>query len=278
MRFIDDGILNVDDYLILNNIRQSNNSSHIHVNAIFSIKRKLIDSYDQYYKAAENKNICGIVEDVFFNIYKPSLQSFYKSENSFVSYISSYRSQTSIGLCMMCGSLQADTLDHFLAKDTYPQYSFFSKNLVPACACNDRKKIDKSSNLNPHFFKVCNKTLYRVEINNLDNLDNFELSIFPKISQYHPDYQVVLSHLENHILKYSGIMRYLKKQYDIIFKNPKKALVIKSRTITQEQLKEKIIEKVIISKISSESSNRWDVILYQGLLRENVLQYILSKI
>jgi len=41
------------------------------------------------------------------------------------------------GECPMCGYAQAASLDHYLPKSLYPEYSIFSVNLVPACpTCN----------------------------------------------------------------------------------------------------------------------------------------------
>lgn len=43
-------------------------------------------------------------------------------------------------LCPMCGVGYVRVLDHYLPKETYPEYSVFALNLVPACTrCNDTK-------------------------------------------------------------------------------------------------------------------------------------------
>jgi len=42
--------------------------------------------------------------------------------------------------CPFCGMGETSTLDHYLPKEAYPQFSIFSRNLVPACAsCNTLK-------------------------------------------------------------------------------------------------------------------------------------------
>ena len=46
------------------------------------------------------------------------------------------RTKLSPDVCSMCGGFNPDTLDHFFPKDDYPEYTVFSKNLVPACRCN----------------------------------------------------------------------------------------------------------------------------------------------
>lgn len=42
-------------------------------------------------------------------------------------------------VCPMCGSLKTGTADHYFPKDDFPEFSFFSKNLVPACDCNTKR-------------------------------------------------------------------------------------------------------------------------------------------
>ncbi len=47
--------------------------------------------------------------------------------------------QLSPNVCPMCGSLKTGTADHYLPKTDFPEYSFFSKNLIPACDCNTKR-------------------------------------------------------------------------------------------------------------------------------------------
>lgn len=47
----------------------------------------------------------------------------------------------SVARCPFCGISESSTLDHYLPKEQYPEFSVFPKNLVPSCAvCNTRKK------------------------------------------------------------------------------------------------------------------------------------------
>lgn len=46
-----------------------------------------------------------------------------------------------VARCPFCGISESSTLDHYLPKEQYPEFSIFPKNLVPSCAvCNTRKK------------------------------------------------------------------------------------------------------------------------------------------
>lgn len=46
-----------------------------------------------------------------------------------------------VARCPFCGISESSTLDHYLPKEQYPEFSVFPKNLVPSCGlCNIRKK------------------------------------------------------------------------------------------------------------------------------------------
>lgn len=47
----------------------------------------------------------------------------------------------SVARCPFCGISESSTLDHYLPKEKYPEFSVLPKNLVPSCAvCNTRKR------------------------------------------------------------------------------------------------------------------------------------------
>ncbi|MFD2235280.1 HNH endonuclease [Phaeospirillum tilakii] len=57
----------------------------------------------------------------------------------------------SVARCPFCGINESSTLDHYLPKEQYPEFSVFPKNLVPSCAvCNTRKRdriLDEGTNV-----------------------------------------------------------------------------------------------------------------------------------
>jgi hypothetical protein len=49
--------------------------------------------------------------------------------------------RVSVARCPFCGISESSTLDHYLPKEEYPEFSIFPENLVPSCAvCNTRKR------------------------------------------------------------------------------------------------------------------------------------------
>lgn len=57
----------------------------------------------------------------------------------------------SVARCPFCTISESSTLDHYLPKEQYPEFSVFPKNLVPSCAvCNTRKRdriLDEGTNV-----------------------------------------------------------------------------------------------------------------------------------
>lgn len=72
-----------------------------------------------------------------------SMRKHYDNQVRSLEFIDQIRHQLSAGVCPTCGSQAASTADHVLPKAAWPVYSFFSKNLVPACDQCNRKKSDK---------------------------------------------------------------------------------------------------------------------------------------
>ncbi|QUG87675.1 hypothetical protein GR140_02525 [Pseudomonas putida] len=65
-----------------------------------------------------------------------------------------------LGSCPMCGSLTLGTVEHYLPKTPFPEFSVFSWNLIPSCSSCNQKRGSKHVNgigyqlLHPMFDKV----------------------------------------------------------------------------------------------------------------------------
>lgn len=64
-------------------------------------------------------------------------------------------------LCPFCLLGQPTTLDHYIGKDEFPEYSFLVKNLIPCCyACNQVKDIGWRTNYNRRFIHFYNDDFF----------------------------------------------------------------------------------------------------------------------
>jgi hypothetical protein len=104
--------------------------------------------------------------------------------------------------CPFCGMGETSTLDHYLPKETYPQFSIFSRNLVPACAsCNTLKRDrirDEDTQvrlfLHPYFDDIPTRQFLRVDV--VLSADGLRLNFRVERPQGLP--QRTFRHLESH--------------------------------------------------------------------------------
>lgn len=68
----------------------------------------------------------GIAEDVSYAPLKEDLNGIYKAPPSVLNFIATLRSQLD-GVCPVCGRDALGTLDHYLPKANYAEFSFYSK-------------------------------------------------------------------------------------------------------------------------------------------------------
>lgn len=90
--------------------------------------------------APQKLDIEKTTEDNRKELIKTYNEKFAKQGSSGRGYYDRIMSNAQYGLCPLCGVNQADTLDHYLPKSSYPTLSFTPSNLIPACSsCNHSK-------------------------------------------------------------------------------------------------------------------------------------------
>lgn len=99
---------------------------------------------------------------------KNGLKADYSRVLKALSYIAEIRDELSPDVCPMCGSFGTGQADHFVPKATYPEFSLFARNLVPACKCNQTKLASyKGAHgeriLHPYFDKSLGKRILYLE-------------------------------------------------------------------------------------------------------------------
>lgn len=105
---------------------------------LWGIRHDMTRQYVKYIRAKGDVFGLGPKLCIAKNL-KDSLISHYSSEVKGLDVISDIRNKLSPTVCPMCGGKYPTTVDHFIPKDKYPEYSFFTKNLVPACSCNAKR-------------------------------------------------------------------------------------------------------------------------------------------
>lgn len=280
MKYISKDILDVDDFLNLEKIKQPHDN-HIHLKTVYEHKNDLKTAYINYIFFAKSYRLKDLPINSRVKITgKKSFIEHYDNPKIFSDFIFNFRNDNRSFFCYMCGGMNAGTLDHLLPKDNYPEFSFFSKNLIPSCDCNSKKSDNISSGLNPHFYEDCDKELFYLDIfihGLAGNQVQYSFEIKVKNGFSTKLLGLLNYHLENHIMKFSDIDNYMKNQCGRVLNNPIQALSIRKK-ITRSQLIEKVEDLYFIAKNEAGSANRWDAILYKGLLKRSVISYIFDEI
>lgn len=271
--------LNIDDNTILNNLYNSSSDlvKDLKQREDFFLKHR----YNQYlaYARKQKLNILPITPymhsnrvDVFKKLYSSKLVA--------LKYIDTFRKETSFKTCSLCGSPAAGTLDHFLPQDIYPEFSIYSKNLVPACKCNSSKNKNITMMYHPQFFNFLNNRLYILNFEIFQNSINY-LSIEPTIKTSHPFYQLVNSHLENHILKcVIGFDNEMRTQLQSLFDTPQTYLfALDSVKITSKQMLRQIIRRQLNRENEKfKTPNSWNSLILASFLKKEVFPLFYARI
>ncbi|MGZ9666301.1 hypothetical protein ACXX9E_09405 [Pseudomonas sp. GNP014] len=253
-------------------------SNNTRVNSYPDLKlseRHIQANYKQYVSADGNAFI-------IYPIKIPSttgehLKKHYASPPKDLIYISDMRENSKYLGCPMCGSMQSGTLDHILPKNTYPEFSVFSQNLVHACLCNTIRSetLTGAANeriLHPYFDECLAERLIEAHFENLGSVPKITLHL--SVSTNHQNYAAIAFHVREVVLK-SSIIGYLGKQWANLIRKP--SLVIRSLEATPKTLvdleKELIKERAKIDE-AREGKNTWDSVFISGLLHPSVCQWI----
>lgn len=200
---------------------------------------------------------------------KAGLIKNYKSKPGCLKYIDAIKG-VSPDVCPMCGSLSSPTIDHVLPKKTYPEFSFLSKNLVPACSCN----IGKAENyrgaapgqrvLNPHYDDVLSERLLSCLIEP-DNrfLANIKIKIIYEDGNFLPAIQF---HVDK-VVRVSGIERWLDSAWAKLMQRPLNVIkTLPHGWVGKDDYFEYLTDLLDRYDAEFETPNNWQSIFIHGLI------------
>lgn len=113
-------------------------------------RAEVLSAYQAYTDAAPE--VGGLVEAPLTDPQKEAMRHAFTVETApMTSLHGKLLKRISVARCPFCGISESSTLDHYLPKERYPEFSVFPKNLVPSCAvCNTRKRdqvVDEGTNV-----------------------------------------------------------------------------------------------------------------------------------
>lgn len=103
-------------------------------------RAEVFASYQEYEDAVPE--VGGLDEAPLTTTQKEAMRHAYTVETAPMTVLrGNLLERITVARCPFCGISETSTLDHYLPKEQYPEFSIFPKNLVPSCAvCNTLKR------------------------------------------------------------------------------------------------------------------------------------------
>lgn len=111
---------------------------------LLSIEKQMEDCYINYKQHFDSNNLEILKSTRVGQLHKDSLLGLYSSNAAIVKNFRmryfAQNPQTYNNLCPYCTLSEANTTEHILPKEKYPEYAVDTLNLIPACSgCNSKK-------------------------------------------------------------------------------------------------------------------------------------------
>ena len=208
------------------------------------------------------------------------LRNHYKSPPSAISHIGEIRRRSGIRTCPMCGALKANTLDHLLPKEDFPEFAIFGPNLVPGCSCNTlRGRIltggPNERILHPYYDDVMRERLLAARIEDLGPVPR--ISLRSLLDTCHADYASVAFHIDQ-LISRTLLVDYLGAEWVKLIQRPKSLSTHFRRDPPDRETLVNILEAELDrADDHHESVNNWDSIFLAGLLDDPVIDWLFER-
>jgi hypothetical protein len=262
----------IDDFALLDSV--VNNRRLRAASVIRPLANRIADRYREYQRSRGNP--WHVPQSAELIPARESFKAVYDSPPVALAFISDQRAGTR-GACPMCGGGQCSTLDHYLPRADFPEYSFLSCNLVPACFnCNtarNAKYIGAAADaraIHPYYDQELSGRLITMEV-----IPPFEAPRFKVISSDGPTSirDAVDWHISN-VLVPAGIVRHFMQRWSRLLNKP--ALHLGNEP-DAHAIGHRLREDRDKAADLNESANCWDSCFLDGLTRNHQVLLFLSE-
>ncbi|HSI48741.1 MAG TPA: hypothetical protein VLA61_10755 [Ideonella sp.] len=199
-----------------------------------------------------------------------------------IGFIKAMRKVSDSRECSMCGSLHSGTLDHYLSKNTFPQFAVFSKNLVPACKCNSKRGEKLHGDqpgeriLHPYYDECMNERIVRAQFDDLGAVPRVSLEL--TIPRTHVQYAAISFHVRE-IIQKSAIKGYLADRWSNLFRKPSLAVrAFEKNFVTEADVQRALSAELAKLDDSHGGKNNWNSVFVRGLLEPPTLAWLTSRL
>jgi hypothetical protein len=205
-----------------------------------------------------------IARDHQFQPPRASFHNVYLSPPRALSFIDDLR-DSARGACPMCGSDGNGTLDHYLPKAEYPEFSFFSLNLIPACfRCNVRRRANymgvhaQERPLHPYYDNYAAQRILSASV-----VGPLNIPVFKAIPWNPPPGMAVLIrwHIEN-VVEPAGFARHCQQRWSRLLDDPQLHL---GPLANDHHVAAQLAKHAAEAAHLTESPNSWDSCFFHGV-------------
>lgn len=246
--------------------------SHPHLQPVLY---ELLRGYNEYEAGSGNGHLVQAVK------IPPAIAAFlrahYSSPNNDIKFIGNLRDEWDTRTCPMCGSMHSGQLDHLFPKEDYGSFAIFSKNLVPACKCNNKRGrvflgIGSERILHPYFDHCLADRLVEARFTNFGKIPRTE--IYLNVPVGHPEYDAIAFHFREIVAK-SGVRRYLRDRWINLCRKPSLEIrALKSTPKTFKKLVKILQEELDARDEALGSKNNWNSMFVAGLLENATSRWL----
>src|ERR1700752_251949 len=246
--------------------------------------RRISGRYRTYVEALGNAwEIPSLRRSALPDVLRVALRSHYDTPPQLIGYLSRMRSEASPDICSMCGAPKSGTLDHVFPKAQFPEFSFFSGNLVPACDCNTKRgerfkgRRREERVLHPYFDGALKRRLIRASLSaGTSGYSRPGISLKICVRSSNPIYTAVKYHLEN-VIERTDVVPYLCQYWKRILRNPEDHLSLPSGAFTKSQFDHAVREELRRLDRRRSPRNNWESMLFAGLTASTAARTFLIR-
>lgn len=212
-----------------------------------------------------------------------ALRMHYQTKPEDLGIIDTIRDEVSPDVCPMCGSPKPGQVDHVAPKETYPEYSFYTRNLVPACDCNGFKRLSFKGEqegervLHPYYDEVMKNRLVFVRFSSNFDSPEVELEV---CALYRTDLAVNY-HIDK-ILRKTKLLYWASAKWAAIRRNPESlfsALITFPGVVTEQIVRYAINVRIESEDVEHGTPNNWlSMVFYGVLLSPGATDYVTSRV
>lgn len=203
---------------------------------------------------------------------KEQLQGLYRShaKKYALDWIGRLRENDDYPYCPMCGNTGREDLEHYLPESHFPEFAFFSFNIIPSCTICNRKRLHHANApgvplrmLHPYFDgQILNTPLLSVQIDGTAMANGSITYAMPafKPAPLLPDGHFLYARLTNHLgrcVEPNSFRRWVSGRW--------KLWLQKAHTYSAANLPGEI-QKELDAEIALGGTNNWTAAFLRGLL------------